>query len=211
MSTETTNKKIKIDNGTTFGRTYTDKAVDAKLPTDLIASANKLSLGVGTTALGNGVNLNGFTYDEATKTLKVSGGGGSGGSSILKKDGTFVGDYEGVVANTIFLSPTEYGRVKNGEISIIYGECRLAANVISKYKVVFDSANNGDPYNYEYTDVIVEDNRILISDYQLIITKQDASLAIMTTTQPRVPTLPTDAASKTYTLKAVNGVLTWVE
>ena len=75
MSTETTNKKIKIDNGTTFGRTYTDKEVDAKLPTDLIASTNKLSLGVGNTALGNGVNLEGFTYDEATKTLKASGGG----------------------------------------------------------------------------------------------------------------------------------------
>lgn len=75
MSTETTNKKIKIDNGTTFGRTYTDKAVDAKLPTDLIASANKLSLGVGNSTLGNGVNLDGFTYDETTKTLKASGGG----------------------------------------------------------------------------------------------------------------------------------------
>ena len=74
MSTETTNKKIKIDNGTTFGRTYTDKAIDAKLPTDLIATANKLSLGVGNAPLGNGVNLDGFTYDEATKTLKASGG-----------------------------------------------------------------------------------------------------------------------------------------
>ena len=31
MSTETTNKKIKIDNGITFGRTYTDKAVDELL------------------------------------------------------------------------------------------------------------------------------------------------------------------------------------
>lgn len=79
MSTETTNKKIKIDNGTTFGRTYTDKAIDAKLPTDLIATAKKLSLGVGNTALGNGVNLDGFTYDEATKTLKASGGGSGGG------------------------------------------------------------------------------------------------------------------------------------
>ena len=74
MSTETTNKKIKIDNGTTFGRTYTDKAIDAKLPTDLIASANKLSLGVGSTSLGNGVNLSGFTYDEATKKLKAGDG-----------------------------------------------------------------------------------------------------------------------------------------
>ena len=73
MSTETTNKKIKIDNGTTFGKTYTDKAIDAKLPTDIIASAKKLSLGIGSTALGNGVNLDGFTYDEATKTLKAVG------------------------------------------------------------------------------------------------------------------------------------------
>lgn len=102
MSTETTNKKIKIDNGTTFGKTYTDKAIDAKLPTDLIASANKLSLGVGNTALGNGVNLSGFTYDEATKTLKVNGGGGSGGSSesskfnfiYLDKDLNITGDYD---------------------------------------------------------------------------------------------------------------------
>lgn len=31
MSTETTKKKIKIDNGTTFGRAYTDKAVDELL------------------------------------------------------------------------------------------------------------------------------------------------------------------------------------
>ena len=85
MSTETKNKKIKIDNGTTFGRTYTDKAIDAKLPTDLIASANKLSLGIGNAPLGNGVNLSGFTYDEATKTLKASGG-----SSIPIVEGTTV-------------------------------------------------------------------------------------------------------------------------
>ena len=170
MSTETTNKKIKIDNGTTFGRTYTDKAVD--------------------------------------ELLKNIGGGG-GGSSILRKDGTFVSKDEGVVANTISLSSAEYNRIKNGEINIIYGECKLDTNVVSNYKVVFDYINNGDMYNYEYTDVIVEDNRILISDYQLTITAESAFLAIMTTTQPRIPTLPTDASTKNYTLQAVNGVPTW--
>ena len=172
MSTETTNKKIKIDNGTTFGRTYTDKAVD-----------------------------------ELLKNI----GGGSGGSGILRKDGTFVGKDGGVVANTISLSSAEYNRIKNGEINIIYGECKLDANVVSNYKVVFDYINNGDMYNYEYTDVIVEDNRILISDYQLTITAESAFLAIMTTTQPRIPTLPSDSSTKTYALKVVNGVLTWVE
>ena len=46
MSTETTKKKIKIDNGTTFGRTYTDKAVDELLKN-----------------VGGGGKLEGFTID----------------------------------------------------------------------------------------------------------------------------------------------------
>lgn len=113
MSTETTNKKIKIDNGTTFGRTYTDKAVDAKLPTDLIASANKLSLGVGNAPLGSGVNLSGFTYDEATKTLKASGGGGS--ISVIE-----LTDKNGTIASAqlgkINANPQNFAFKYNGKI-----------------------------------------------------------------------------------------------
>lgn len=77
MSTETTKKKIKIDNGTNFARAYTDKAIDAKLPTDLKATATNLSLLAGTAKIGSGINLSGFEYDEETKTLKASGGGAS--------------------------------------------------------------------------------------------------------------------------------------
>lgn len=77
MSTETTKKKIKIDNGTNFARAYTDKAIDAKLPTDLKATATNLSLLAGSTKIGSGINLSGFEYDEETKTLKASGGGAS--------------------------------------------------------------------------------------------------------------------------------------
>ena len=113
MSTETTNKKIKIDNGTTFGRTYTDKAIDAKLPTDLIASANKLSLGVGNAPLGSGVNLSGFTYDEATKTLKASGG--EGGISVIE-----LTDKNGTIASTqlgeINANPQNFAFKYNGKI-----------------------------------------------------------------------------------------------
>ena len=83
MSTETTKKKIKIDNGTNFARAYTDKAIDAKLPTDLKATATNLSLLAGDTKIGSGINLSGFEYDEATKTLKASGGGGASVSPTL--------------------------------------------------------------------------------------------------------------------------------
>lgn len=130
MSTETTNKKIKIDNGTTFGKTYTDKAIDAKLPTDIIASANKLQLGVGSTALGNGVNLDGFTYDEATKTLKASGGGGggSGVAEIVLSDSqmqtlsstysiTFTDEQANILENTVAFKWTYNG------VEIARGTC----------------------------------------------------------------------------------------
>ena len=83
MSTETTKKKIKFDNGTNFARAYTDKAIDAKLPTDLKATATSLSLLAGSAKIGNGINLSGFEYDEATKTLKASGGGGASVSPCL--------------------------------------------------------------------------------------------------------------------------------
>lgn len=83
MSTETTKKKIKFDNGTNFAHAYTDKAIDAKLPTDLKATATSLSLLAGSTKIGNGINLSGFEYDEATKTLKASGGSGASVSPCL--------------------------------------------------------------------------------------------------------------------------------
>lgn len=83
MSTETTRKKIKIDNGTNFARAYTDKAIDAKLPTDLKATATSLSLLAGSAKIGSGINLSGFEYDEATNTLKASGGGGASVSPCL--------------------------------------------------------------------------------------------------------------------------------
>ena len=83
MSTETTKKKIKFDNGTNFAHAYTDKAIDAKLPTDLKATATSLSLLAGSTKIGSGINLSGFEYDEATKTLKASGGSGASVSPCL--------------------------------------------------------------------------------------------------------------------------------
>lgn len=83
MSTETTKKKIKFDNGTNFAKAYTDKAIDAKLPTDLKATATNLSLFAGSAKIGNGINLSGFEYDNATKTLKASGGGGASVSPCL--------------------------------------------------------------------------------------------------------------------------------
>lgn len=75
-----------IQNGDTESKSdlsVFEKAIEAaqkinvKLPTDLKATATNLSLLAGSTKIGSGINLSGFEYDEATKTLKASGGGAS--------------------------------------------------------------------------------------------------------------------------------------
>lgn len=95
MSTETTNKKIKIDNGTTFGKTYTDKAVDERLQ-GLVSTAtftpvkekanNSLQMPKGLTeTVLVGVGKYGQEIIEIGDSLKLDGsklsatGGGSGG------------------------------------------------------------------------------------------------------------------------------------
>lgn len=106
MSTETTNKKIKIDNGTTFGRTYTDKAVDERLQ-GLVSTAtfapvkekanNSLQKPAGLTKTKLvGVGTNGQENIEIGDNLtltngKLSATGGSSGGvelNILNGDST---------------------------------------------------------------------------------------------------------------------------
>ncbi len=71
MSTETTNKKIKIDNGTTFGRTYTDKAVDELLKN--VGGEEVLNVSVSMTAqqLSLSINSSGIStpYTEENKAV----------------------------------------------------------------------------------------------------------------------------------------------
>ena len=156
MSTETTNKKIKIDNGTTFGKTYTDKAIDAKLPTDLIASANKLSLGVGNAPLGNGVNLDGFTYDEATKTLKVSGG--EGGISVIE-----LTDKNGTIA------PTQLSEIN-----------AKPQNFAFKYNGKILSFTSSDSTTYQYCNNTTNssDNNVMTTSTLLTITSSTGGYTI---------------------------------
>ena len=157
MSTETTKKKIKIDNGTTFGRTYTDKVIDAKLPTDLIASANKLSLCVGNTALGNGVNLDGFTYDEATKTLKASGDGG-GSISVIE-----LTDKNGTIAST--------------QLSEINANPQ---NFAFKYKgkILLFTSSNSTAYQYCNNTTSSSDNNVMTTSTLLTITSSTGAYTI---------------------------------
>lgn len=100
MSTETTNKKIKIDNGTTFGKTYTDKAIDERLQ-GLVSTAtftpvkekanNSLQKPSGLTKTKLvGVGTNGQENIEIGDNLTLANGklSATGGGSIPVVEGT---------------------------------------------------------------------------------------------------------------------------
>ena len=121
---------------------------DTNIPTDLIASANKLSLGVGNAPLGNGVNLDGFTYDEATKTLKASGG--EGGISVIE-----LTDKNGTIAST-----------QLGEINA------NPQNFAFKYngKILLFTSSDSTTYKYCNNTTTSSDNNVMTTSTLLTIT-----------------------------------------
>ena len=126
MSTETTNKKIKIDNGTTFGKTYTDKAVDERLQ-GLVSTTtftpvkekanNSLQKPAGLTKTKLvGVGTNGQENIEIGDNLTLANGklsatgGGGGGEGILYLHSIYLSNSvrNAVVVNVYNHSSTQF-------------------------------------------------------------------------------------------------------
>ncbi len=123
-------------------------------PTDLQATATSLSLIAGSAKVGNGINLSGFEYDEATKTLKASGGGG-GVSPILflldvsgeePKVRTSITEEEKTNLENRLYNSVYYADLSKGEsatFSIYFPEALSPAGggVFSTFDVSFDEAS----------------------------------------------------------------------
>ena len=151
-----------------------------------------------------------FKNKVSMPVVASSGGGGNSGSSILRKDATFVSKEEGIIINTISLSSEEFIKIRNGEINIIYGDYSSEVGSYSPYKVVF-TGKIDNMYIYGYNDITDENNETIIFSFQLVLTEETCVLYIIKTTQPSIPILPSDASTSTYVLKAVNGTVQWVK
>ena len=198
MSTETTNKKIKIDNGTTFGRTYTDKAVDERLQ-GLVSTAtftpvkekanNSLQKPAGLTKTKLvGVGTNGQENIEIGDNLTLANGklsatgGGSGGVAfdtiVLSSDettytGTITGERPILIESngTIMLPVQSY----NSNICLAFS-----------YEISFDS-NDMYLVFYFLGDGTVQYSKIKISSqyysHFITITNSTDNVALYLTIQ----------------------------
>ena len=76
----------------------------------------------------------------------------------------------------------------------------------STYEGDFVSAINFDGTVYKVPYTLIEPNKDEYQNERLTFNNDTYHKTIY-----NIPSLPADASTKTYTLKAVNGVLTWVE
>ena len=191
MSTETTNKKIKIDNGTTFGRTYTDKAVDERLQ-GLVNTAtftpvkekanNSLQKPAGLTKTKLvGVGTNGQENIEIGDNLtlangKLSATGGGGGSS----DVNFLEANDDLTAFTGDINPNKINVLKFPENSGSLVLSNFDSDIYSS-SVQFIQEDKGYTYIVDYIISADSTNKSLTLNTQAIwINTPDTRIEMIT-------------------------------
>lgn len=225
MSTETTNNKIKIDNGTTFGRTYTDKAVDELLKG---VGGSISTLNVYATESGNPL----FEYPDLTNVKKgiyiVNVITSHTDPTILASGFGYVDNSETFGGKTLSLiisspDPQIYSFIYGNKI--VGGSPVLIPNITGdKDIMIYDMDNNSfitldqpehngflyydtdhfDTNNgYSWEEIAPSKTISLFGKHTILVPKDSADDNILP--------LPADASTSTYVLKAVNGVIKWVK
>ena len=185
MSTETTNKKIKIDNGTTFGKTYTDKAIDERLQ-GLVSTAtftpvkekanNSLQKPAGLTKTKLvGVGTNGQENIEigdnlilANGKLSATGGGSTLGRITITQldESSLKGTYTGTIDSNTIKADFPFGTLTMIQSVEGYGTSLFAVNngEINSLTIfdMYDGSVNGTNIDLITPDYL---NRVL-KDYQ---------------------------------------------
>jgi hypothetical protein len=232
MSTETTNKKIKIDNGTTFGRTYTDKAVDERLQ-GLVNTAtftpvkekanNSLQKPAGLTKTELvGVGANGQENIEigdnltlANGKLSATGGGGGEGLNVLSlnlKDCMNESDYDELIG--YILQQTVIAKTYDITLPDLTGvdivKFTIEASIGNIITTFYRNSKEITQFNWlcNWTDNENFMQMVTITGF----TDNDVNFIKyngINSADTNILPLPADASTSTYVLKAVNGTVQW--
>lgn len=163
--------------------------------------------------------------DDATATLsKLKVGGttyGIGSDEIVEANGTFqlAEDETGTIINTISFDNNIAQKIKEGKIKVIYGylqNCEADNDPDYFYCTlnrIQDAQTNYPTYYYRQTG---NDSDADIFTYVIAISFSDeepyfSAVLGKLKNGSLTPSLPSDASSKTYTLRSANSTLTWVD
>lgn len=228
MSTETTKKKIKIDNGTTFGRTYTDKAVDELLK-NVGGSAIFEITSEQASTLFQGFDITDEQYQFIINNKSVN--------CLLKIQGTsteFPVAFTRIIQDdniTAYFSLGIYFALscESSDVNLDTNKHRLKfqSNIMDFYAnlSIYENEQNYNIYGSYYITYfdtikgtnILHNSNTDTKDWQFTEDKtiplfgEHSILVPSDSTDTSILPLPADASTSTYVLKAVNGTVQWVK
>lgn len=159
--------------------------------------------------------------DEATKPLtKLKVGNTTYNfNETLEKNGIYSGVDGNSIFNGISVSAEEFEKIKNGVVRYIYGTYKSAEDqeATPYFASYVGKSYDGETtsYVFHYGDTTIDYGFLSVESINLIFQEYQGEIAggiiINKSHVPSTPSLPSDASSKTYTLRSANSTLTWVD
>ena len=195
-------KKVSGTQATDISTLKADvERIDPIVPTDIAVHEGKLGLEHNTTWLTNqnAITLgDGLTYDEAAKTLKVSGDE----NALIIFDYPTNGKLTDEQFNMIKANPSKYViRKKTWDKK----DELFFSSAAYDYKIVYAD----DIVSVRGQSAILGKHYIVLDENKKALLSNNDAQAIVADYQ-KLPQAPSDASTSTYVLKLVNGKSTWV-
>ena len=150
---------------------------------------------------------------EATETLnklRIADDTYNVGVENITANGTYAGEDSGIVINSISLTAEQREKIKSGNVLSISGTFKLSngeTNYLTSY-----IGTAGDENAFSGLNLTAGGDNISITLSLLSISNDNETpVEAYLVDFLMVPPLPSDAIAKTYTLRSVNGILTWVD
>lgn len=154
---------------------------------------------------------------ETLEKLKIGnvaynvGGGGGGGSAVenIIANGTYVGEDSGMVINSFSLTSEQREKIKRGNVLSISGKFALS-NGETSYGASYIGTTSNE-CGFSGLNISGAENLSIALTIFPIPKNDEYEIEAYFAEFLMIPPLPSDSATKTYALKSVNGILTWVE
>ena len=162
--------------------------------------------------IANSVGIEANPVDEATDTLtKLKVGDTTYDfNRILIKNGTYVSEEGFATLNSFSFTDEEMEKINNGEIDMLIGEFNKRNETYYYNAKKYYLGDDDDmPLFICSSYTLMNGESIHYNEVQIYPSLSQGGM--ISTDSPFIPELPSDASTKKYTLKAVNGALTWVD
>lgn len=150
---------------------------------------------------------------EATETLnklRIGDATYNVGVENIKANGTYTGEEAGMIINSFNLTSEQREKIKNGNVMSISGDFALS-NGETSYGVTYIGSTHSEDA-FAGTNLSTSGDNMTLTINVFAIPKDESMDAESYLFEfLMIPSLPSDASSKTYTLRSVNGTLAWVD